>query len=109
MAARVLSARSYLRRGVMTVEKVVSDTQKQGLNPQKVVSDTQKQGSRAPKVLTTGRWMCRRCLNYVRPETRICSCGGESFTLEFDPKALSEAVTRDAERIKNRLEGANPV
>ena len=86
----------------------MSDSQKRGVDPQKTGVITQKVGSRAPKKLTTGRWMCRKCLSYVRPETKVCHCGGESFTLEFDPKALSEALRRDAERVKSRLEGVNP-
>jgi len=94
---------------------MMSDSQKRGVDPQKtgvitqkVASDTQKVGYRAPKKLTTGRWMCRKCLNYVPPEAKVCHCGGESFTLEFDPKALSEALRRDAERVKSRLERVNP-
>jgi len=83
-------------------QKVMSDTQKQGLNPQKVMSDTQKQGSRAPKVLTTGRWMCRRCLNYVPLEARVCRCGGESFTLEYDSQELSASIERVSQYGKNR-------
>lgn len=72
---------------------------------EKVPSDPQKQGSRPPKILTTGRWICRKCLNYVPPEGRVCRCcGGESFTIEWDAKALSEVFQRDAERIKTRME-----
>ncbi|MDD3516561.1 MAG: hypothetical protein PHD35_12580 [Synergistaceae bacterium] len=72
---------------------------------EKVPSDPQKQGSRPPKILTTGRWICRKCLNYVAQEARVCRCcGGESFTVEWDAKALSEVFQRDAERIKTRME-----
>ena len=85
-------------------KSIIPDSQKVPSDPQKVGSGHQKQGSRTPKIMTTGRWMCRKCLSYVRPETRVCVCGGESFTLEYDPNALSEAFQRDAERIKTRME-----
>lgn len=83
-------------------------TPKNTLEPSKSEVGASKTGVEAPKILTTGRWICRRCLNYVPPEAKVCRCGGESFTLEFDPKALSEALRRDAERVKSRLEGVNP-
>jgi len=31
-----------------------------------------------------GRWMCRRCLTYVRPNAKTCpACGHDSFTVEW--------------------------
>jgi len=77
---------------------------KNTLEPSKSEVGASKTGVEAPKILTTGRWMCRKCLSYVRPETKMCRCGGESFTLEYYPEALSEAFQRDAERIKTQME-----
>lgn len=78
-------------------------------NSQKVPSDPQKRGSWTPKIMTTGRWMCRKCLNYVAPETRVCRCcGGESFTIEWDEKALSAAHLRELEREEKREKRVNP-
>ena len=77
---------------------------KSASDPSKSEVGPSKTGSRTPKIMTTGRWICRKCLNYAPPETRVCVCGGESFTLEYDPKALSEAFQRDAERIKTQME-----
>lgn len=86
-------------------QKVPSDPQKQGSGHQKQGVDPQKRGSWTPKIMTTGRWMCRKCLNYVPAEAKVCGCcGGESFTVEWDAKALSEAFQRDAERIKTQME-----
>ena len=66
-------------------------SEKVGLDPQKVGS--------GPKILTTGRWICRRCLNYAPPEAKVCRCcGGESFTAEWDEKALSDSYRRERER-----------
>ena len=80
-------------------------TPKNTLEPSKSEVGASKTGVEAPKILTTGRWICRRCLNYVPPEAKVCRCcGGESFTAEWDEKALSEAIQRDAERIKTRME-----
>lgn len=62
-----------------------------------------------PQKLTTGRWMCRKCLSYVRPETKVCVCGGESFTLEYDPEALAGAFQRIAEGIKAKMEKEHPL
>jgi len=84
---------------------MASDTQKMASDTQKTVSDTQKMASDTYKILTTGRWICTRCLSYVRPETKVCRCGCEIFSLEYDPEALSEAFSRDVERIKKQLEG----
>jgi len=78
--------------------KSASDPSKSGVGPSKT-------GSWTPKILTTGRWICRKCLNYVPPEGRVCRCcGGEGFTMEWDANALSEVFQRDAERIKTRME-----
>lgn len=39
-----------------------------------------------------GRWMCRRCLSYVRPNVKTCPvCGHDSFTVEW----TSEEVDAD--------------
>lgn len=79
---------------------------KNTLEPSKSEVGASKTGVEAPKILTTGRWMCRKCLSYVRPETKVCRCGGESFTMEWDEKALSEAYRREQER---EQQGENPV
>lgn len=78
--------------------KSASDPSKSGVGPSKT-------GSWTPKIMTTGRWICRKCLNYVPAEAKVCGCcGGEAFTLEWDANALSEAFQRDAERIKTQVE-----
>lgn len=85
-------------------QKVVSDTPKMVSDTQKVGSDTQKVGSDTPKILTTGRWICRKCLSYVPLEAKVCRCGCEVFSLEFDMNALSEALGEDAERARKQLQ-----
>ncbi len=91
-------------------QKVPSDPQKQGSGHQKQGVDPQKRGSWTPKIMTTGRWMCRKCLNYVAPETRVCRCcGGESFTVEWDENALSAAHLREQEREEEREKRVNPL
>lgn len=45
------------------------------------------------RVLTTGRWLCSRCLSLIPPAGRSCpQCGNESQTPEYNPAALKEAV-----------------
>jgi len=74
-------------------------TPKNTLEPSKSEVGASKTGVEAPKILTTGRWICRRCLNYVPPEAMVCRwCGGESFTAEWDEKALSDSYRRERER-----------
>jgi hypothetical protein len=82
---------------------MTSDPQKGGVEPSKTPFEHQKVGSRTPKIMTTGRWICRKCLNRVPPEAMVCRvCGGESFTMEWNPTALSEAYRREQEREQQR-------
>ncbi len=87
------------------LQKTVSDTQKTVSDTQKTVSDTQKMASDTYKILTTGRWICTRCGSSVPPETKVCRCGWEIFTPELDPDWLSEALKKDAERVRSRMRG----
>lgn len=61
---------------------------------------------RPPLTLTTGRWICRPCMQHkTRPKfiysetgMNVCPvCGERSWVSEWDPEALAEAVKRRGE------------
>lgn len=53
------------------------------------------ESDRTPLVLTTGRWLCSKCLQRIPIGAESCpQCGGKSFKIEYDPAALAEADRR---------------
>src|SRR5690554_4263753 len=69
-------------------------------------SQTDSQGGRnvhedhrPPLILTTGRWLCSKCLQRIPTGSNSCpQCGGQSFRPEYNPAALAEADRRAAAR-----------
>jgi len=57
------------------------------------------ESDRTPLILTTGRWLCSKCLQRIPTGSNSCpQCGGQSFRPEYNPAALAEADRRAAAR-----------